>query len=154
MNLHYEDATVKLWHGDCIEVLRTLPDSSVDSVVCDPPYGLSNTDPASVAGAITKWATGDREHVPTGRGFMGKAWDAFVPPPAVWDECLRVLKPGGHMVVFAGSGTTIEAAILEGFPVIGVEREADYLPLIQARIDRANAPGPEPEPSLFDYLTT
>src|SRR5699024_322967 len=54
---------------------------------------------------ITKWAGGDRDHAPTGRGFMGKSWDAFVPPPAVWDECLRVLKPGGHMVVFAGSRT-------------------------------------------------
>src|SRR5699024_6885188 len=49
--------------------------------------------------------SGDRNHVPTGRGFMGKSWDAFVPPPAVWDECMRVLKPGGHMVVFAGSRT-------------------------------------------------
>src|SRR5699024_1206537 len=41
----------------------------------------------------------------TGRGFMGKSWDAFVHPPAVWDACMRVLKPGGHMVVFAGSRT-------------------------------------------------
>jgi hypothetical protein len=36
---------------------------------------------------------------------MGRAWDAFVPPPAVWDECLRVLKPGGHLLAFAGSRT-------------------------------------------------
>jgi hypothetical protein len=36
---------------------------------------------------------------------MGLEWDAFVPPPAVWDECLRVLKPGGHLVAFAGSRT-------------------------------------------------
>src|SRR5699024_4121930 len=47
----------------------------------------------------------DRKHVPTGRGFMGKSWDAFVPTHAVWDECMRVLKPGGNMVVFAGSRT-------------------------------------------------
>ena len=92
-------------NGDCIEVLATLPDASVDAIVTDPPYGLSNTDPGSVADTITKWASGDRGHVPTGRGFMGKSWDAFVPPPAVWDECMRVLKPGGHMVVFAGSRT-------------------------------------------------
>ena len=92
-------------HGDCIEVLATLPDASVDAIVTDPPYGLSNTDPGSVADTITKWAGGDRGHVPAGRGFMGKSWDAFVPPPAVWDECMRVLKPGGHMVVFAGSRT-------------------------------------------------
>lgn len=95
----------KVIQGDCLEVLRGMEDNSVDAVVCDPPYGLSNTTPAQVADTIAKWAGGDRDHVPTGRGFMGKSWDAFVPPPAVWDECLRVLKPGGHMVVFAGSRT-------------------------------------------------
>ena len=36
---------------------------------------------------------------------MGKDWDSFVPPPAVWEECMRVLKPGGHMAVFAGART-------------------------------------------------
>ena len=96
---------ITIHHDDCLTALRAMPDASVSAIVTDPPYGLSNTDPASVADTITKWAGGDREHVPTGRGFMGKAWDAFVPPPAVWDECLRVLKPGGHMVVFAGSRT-------------------------------------------------
>lgn len=95
----------KVIQGDCLEVLREMEDNSVDAVVCDPPYGLSNTDPGSIADTIAKWVGGDRGHVPTGRGFMGKSWDAFVPPPAVWDECLRVLKPGGHMVVFAGSRT-------------------------------------------------
>ena len=92
-------------NGDCIEIMNQMPAESVDAIVTDPPYGLSNTDPGSVADTITKWAGGDRGHVPTGRGFMGKSWDAFVPPPAVWDECMRVLKPGGHMVVFAGSRT-------------------------------------------------
>src|SRR5699024_10472938 len=37
--------------------------------------------------------------------FMGADWDSFVPPPAVWEECMRVLKPGGHMAVFAGART-------------------------------------------------
>ena len=58
-----------LHHGDCLSVLRNLPDCSVDSVVTDPPYGLS---------------------------FMGKRWDYDVPSIEVWAECLRVLKPGGH----------------------------------------------------------
>lgn len=44
-------------------------------------------------------------HSSTYKGFMGKTWDSFVPPPAVWAECLRVLKPGGHMAVFAGART-------------------------------------------------
>lgn len=98
--------TYTLHHGDCLDVLRTLPDESIDAVVTDPPYGLSNTDPKHVAETLTKWVTGDHEYTPPAKGgFMGKTWDAFVPPPAVWDECLRVLKPGGHMAVFAGSRT-------------------------------------------------
>ena len=92
-------------HGDCLDRLRDMPDNSVDAIVTDPPYGLSNTTPDKVADTIVRWASGEREHVPEGRGFMGRPWDAFVPPPAVWDECLRVLKPGGHMAVFAGSRT-------------------------------------------------
>ena len=94
-------------HGDCLAVLRTLPDESIDAVVTDPPYGLSNTDPKHVAETLTKWVTGDHEYTPPvkGGGFMGKTWDSFVPPPAVWDECMRVLKPGGHLLVFAGTRT-------------------------------------------------
>lgn len=102
---HYQDADVTLYHGDCLNVLRELPDNSVDSVVTDPPYGLANTTPRMVAETITAWISGDREYLPGGSGFMGKAWDAFVPPVAVWDECMRVLKPGGHLLAFSGSRT-------------------------------------------------
>ena len=101
----YQEGPVTLHHDDCLVALRGMADESVHAVVTDPPYGLANTDPAHVVEALTKWATGDREFIPEGRGFMGKAWDAFVPPPAVWDECLRVLKPGGHLLAFAGSRT-------------------------------------------------
>ena len=98
--------SVDIRHGDCLEVLRGLPDSSIDSIVTDPPYGLSNTKPAQVADVLKAWVAGNTEAVPAKRGgFMGKDWDSFVPPPAVWQECLRVLKPGGHMAVFAGSRT-------------------------------------------------
>lgn len=66
--------------GDCREVLKTLPDNSVDSIVTDPPYEL---------------------------GFMGKSWDAtgIAYNVTVWAECLRVLKPGGHLLAFGGSRT-------------------------------------------------
>ena len=94
-----------LLHGDCLTELGGIADASVDSIVTDPPYGLSNTKPAQVAETITRWASGERDYLPGGRGFMGKEWDGFVPPPAVWDECMRVLKPGGHMLVFAGTRT-------------------------------------------------
>ena len=93
-------------HGDCLEELKKLEDNSVDAVVCDPPYGLSNTKPAQVADVLKAWVTGDTVSVPAKRGgFMGADWDSFVPPPAVWEECMRVLKPGGHMAVFAGART-------------------------------------------------
>ena len=93
-------------HGDCLEELKKLEDNSIDAVVCDPPYGLSNTKPQQVADVLKAWVTGDTEAVPTTKvGFMGASWDSFVPPPAVWEECMRVLKPGGHMAVFAGART-------------------------------------------------
>ncbi len=90
--------------GDSMEVLRGLPAASVEAVVCDPPYGLGDTSPEVVADCLLAWASG-REWTPKGKGFMGKAWDAWVPPPALWREVLRVLKPGGHALVFAGSRT-------------------------------------------------
>ncbi len=88
--------------GDCLEVLRTIPDNSIDSVVTDPPYGLSREP--DMAEVLRHWlAGGDYQH--NGSGFMGKTWDSFVPGPAVWRECLRVLKPGGHLLAFFGSRT-------------------------------------------------
>lgn len=93
-------------HGDCLEELKKLECNSIDAIVTDPPYGLSSMKPQQVADVLAAWVTGDTVSVPAKRGgFMGKDWDSFVPPPAVWAECMRVLKPGGHMVVFAGSRT-------------------------------------------------
>ena len=75
---HYQDATVTLHAGDCLDVLRELPDASVDAVVTDPPYGL---------------------------GFMGREWDDLPPGEPFARECLRVLKPGGHLLAFGGTRT-------------------------------------------------
>lgn len=104
--------------GDAMERLKELPDNSVDSIVTDPPYGLS--DNKFVATTIEKWILGERDFIPDGKGFMGKAWDSFVPPPAIWDECLRVLKPGGHLLAFFGSRTQDIGALsirLAGFEI-------------------------------------
>ena len=62
-----------------------------------------------------------------------------VKPLALMRWLVRMVTPPGGTVLdpFAGSGTTLEAVMLEGFNVTGIEREADYLPLIHARIDRA-----------------
>lgn len=106
MKPYYEDDCVTLYHGDALDVLAGMGNESVDAVITDPPYGLSNTKPVQVADVLAAWVTGDTASVPAKRGgFMGKDWDSFVPPPAVWDECLRVLKPGGHLAVFAGART-------------------------------------------------
>ena len=74
----------ELHHGDCLATLKTFADNSVDSIVTDPPYGLS---------------------------FMGKRWDYDVPSTEVWAECLRVLKPGGHLLAFAGTRTQHRMAV-------------------------------------------
>jgi len=73
-----------IYEGDCLNVLRGFPENSIDSIVTDPPYGLS---------------------------FMGKKWDYDVPSQAVWEECLRVLKPGGHLLAFAGTRTQHRMAV-------------------------------------------
>lgn len=78
------EMTYQLHLGDCLEVLAGLPDNSVDSIVTDPPYGLS---------------------------FMGKKWDYDVPSVAIWEQCLRVLKPGGHLLAFAGTRTQHRMAV-------------------------------------------
>lgn len=103
--------------GDCLETLRAMPDASVDSVVTDPPYGLGKEPKAR--DVLRAWLDG-QEFKPGGSGFMGKSWDAFVPSPMVWAECLRVLKPGGHLVAFAGSRTydwIVMGVRLAGFEV-------------------------------------
>lgn len=91
-----------LHHGDCLAILRMLPDNSVDSIVTDPPYGLSKEP--DMAEVLRHWLAGD-DYQHTGSGFMGKSWDSFVPGPSVWRECLRVLKPGGHLLAFFGART-------------------------------------------------
>lgn len=95
--------------GDCLETLRGLPDSSVDSVVTDPPYGLTKGKKggSGVASVALENPYG-RARIGTGNGaggFMGLAWDSDVPPTEVWVECLRVLKPGGYLLAFAGTRT-------------------------------------------------
>ncbi|HOA36683.1 MAG TPA: site-specific DNA-methyltransferase [Bacillota bacterium] len=98
--MHMETNVVIL--GDCLDVLRELPDNSVDSVVTDPPYGLSREP--DIEEVLTKWLARE-DYVHRGGGFMGKSWDSFVPGPSVWREVYRVLKPGGHALVFAGTRT-------------------------------------------------
>jgi len=103
--------------GDNMAALQAMPDASIDVVITDPPYGLSA--PPDMAAVLAAWLQ-DGYHDAKGAGFMGKAWDATVPPPAFWREVLRVLKPGAHCAVFAAPRTQDLmglAARLAGFEV-------------------------------------
>ena len=84
MKPYYEDDQTTIHNGDCREILQALPDDSIDAVVTDPPYGLA---------------------------FMAKRWDYDVPSIEAWAECLRVLKPGGHLLAFAGTRTQHRMAV-------------------------------------------
>ncbi|SFH22329.1 site-specific DNA-methyltransferase (adenine-specific) [Desulfotomaculum arcticum] len=88
--------------GDSYDVLKELPELSIDSVVTDPPYGLSKEP--DIREVLTHWMN-DQEYRHPGKGFMGKEWDSFVPSPSLWREVYRVLKPGGHILCFAGTRT-------------------------------------------------
>ena len=77
---------MRLINSDCIEAMKAMPENSVDSIVTDPPYEL---------------------------GFMGKSWDStgIAFNIEVWQEALRVLKPGGHLIAFSGSRTYHRMAV-------------------------------------------
>lgn len=84
--MNTEEQKNKVIQGDCLEELKRLPENSVDSIVTDPPYEL---------------------------GFMGKSWDStgIANNVELWKECLRVLKPGGHMLAFSGTRTYHRMAV-------------------------------------------
>lgn len=69
---------MRVLHGDCLEVLKTLNENSVDAIVTDPPYGLK---------------------------FMGKKWDYDIPNRSIWEALVRCLKPGGQLLSFGGTRT-------------------------------------------------
>ena len=82
--IYHETEHGTIYCGDSLDVLKGMADESVDSIITDPPYGLS---------------------------FMGKKWDYDVPTTELWTECLRVLRPGGHLLAFAGTRTQHRMAV-------------------------------------------
>lgn len=106
MRPYFTDDHTTVYSGDALEVLRSLPSESIDSVVTDPPYGLTELSAKKVAATLGAWLAGEREFIPGGgKGFMSARWDRFVPPPALWDEAFRLLKPGAYLAAFAGART-------------------------------------------------
>ena len=113
----------QLYKGDCLEKLGELQCACVDAIITDPPYGLS---------------------------FMGKKWDYEVPSIDIWKECLRVLKPGGHLLSFSSAKTyhrmacNVEDAGFEirdqimwvygsGFPKGKTQLKPSHEPIVMAR---------------------
>jgi len=101
---HILSPSAALFHADCRDALRQLPDNSIDSCVTDPPYALvsivkrfgsPNAEPAK----------GNEAYMRASAGFMGKSWDTgeCAMDPTFWVEVLRVLKPGAHVVAFGAS---------------------------------------------------
>lgn len=74
----------RIYCENCLDTMARMPDNSLDAIVTDPPYGIS---------------------------FMGQKWDYDVPSVEIWRECLRVLKPGGYLLAFAGTRTQHRMAI-------------------------------------------
>ncbi len=84
MNIVHETKNCKLIQSDNLEAMKHIDSNSIDSIVTDPPYGIK---------------------------FMGKKWDYDIPSVEVWQECLRLLKPGGHILVACGTRTQHRMAV-------------------------------------------
>ncbi|SII06836.1 Modification methylase HindIII [Mycobacteroides abscessus subsp. abscessus] len=120
---YYEDDSVTLYHGDCLDVLRELPDKRVDAVITDPPYGIAFMgkawDQPGAFGSRRKNGTPavSRRERPNRDGNSGamEAGRYDLSPAAMLNfqrwctawatECMRILKPGGHLLAFGGSRT-------------------------------------------------
>jgi len=119
LTVHYRGEGVELHHGDCLNILPSLPDNSIDAVITDPPYGLEfmgkqwdSFKPAAAQFRTSTDASTSYDTKSNGKFARGGRPDAYIAGPAFqswcqqWaTECLRVLKPGGHLLAFGGTRT-------------------------------------------------
>jgi len=90
----------KILHGDSLELLKDMEDNSIDSIVTDPPYGYS---------------------------FMGKDWDKAVPSVEMWEECLRVLKPGSFAFIMSAPRSDVQSEMIKRLEKAGFR--VDFTPI-------------------------
>jgi site-specific DNA-methyltransferase (adenine-specific) len=93
----------RIYNMDCLQWMRDAPENCIDAIVTDPPYALTTTK---------RWKDTDQfaqNQSDVGKrfskGFMGKEWDGSIPGIEIWQEVLRVSKPGAHMLAFGGTRT-------------------------------------------------
>jgi len=100
---------VKLINGDCLIEMQSIAPDSIDAIVTDPPYGLTqNKKGGSGTKSIDLESPYGRARIGTGNGqggFMGMKWDHGVPGKEFWIEALRIAKPGAHLLAFGGDRT-------------------------------------------------
>lgn len=89
-----------IYNEDCLETMKRMPDNSIDAVITDPPYGYS---------------------------FMGKDWDKAVPSVEIWQECLRVLKPGAFMCVMSAPRSDVQCTMISRLQEAGFR--LDFTPI-------------------------
>ena len=90
----------EILHGDSLELLKDLDENSIDSIVTDPPYGYD---------------------------FMGKDWDKAVPSVEMWEECLRVLKPGGFAFIMSAPRADVQGEMIKRLEKAGFR--VDFTPV-------------------------
>lgn len=108
MKLYSENDEYKLYHGNMLDMLEVIKENSIDSIVTDPPYGLT-----SITKRFGKEDSAPAQYGKDGsfsrlyRGFMGKEWDGSGIEYNIktWETCYKVLKPGGYLLAFGGTRT-------------------------------------------------
>lgn len=148
--------SVTLITGDCRETMAAMQPASIDAIVCDPPYHLTQASRGGSARSNPGNGPASRHRVGE-TGFMGKTWDGgdVAMDPATWAACYRVLKPGGRLLAFGAprtahriwcaiedGGFLIEDTVMwvfgSGFPKHRSKLKPAYEPVCVARKDNAS----------------
>jgi DNA modification methylase len=92
-------------HGDAADLVRNFGDETFDAVITDPPYGLGDLNPRLATEIVHAWISGQDFDFAGFKSYMRQGtqrdWDDGLPQPSLWREVNRLLKPGGHALVFA-----------------------------------------------------